>query len=768
MRMLPLPVLAIAFLSGLASLVYQINWQRDLTIVFGVSHYATTSIILAFFLGFALGAYVAKRVVDRVRRRFLLVASIEGAIALFGIASPVVFDLVQGAARSLSLVSDQPVFHLGFLRGLLAVAAILIPTTCMGMTLPAFYKIAVTMRDDRGRRIGLVTAANTLGAVAGSLLTTFVLMGRYPGRAQILLAVSLNLVSAIIALACLRAAPADATSDARRPTSAGDRPVHGRRLLLAYSMSGAAALGLEIVWNRLVYLSLDHTFYTFSLTLTTYLTGYALGSLLGGRLTALCRPSRNMVALLLLLIVLTTVLGLRVYHGGHHANDLKASIGYFPGAILITYAFLFLPSLFMGMAMPPTLHLLTAAVGDLGRDTGRAQLVNNVGSVLAVVTVGYVLLPRVGLYPVVLFCLSLVACALLLLVEPLPPGQLPRHSSLAGAVVLLALCLFAVPSALHSGHEARFYRNAEVLREDASGVWGIDRVRPQRLVLRLNGYFENSLRLPPRGIFEGDFLIPVLFHPDSLSVYMVGLGFGIGAYELLQLETVERFEAAELSPVAIELSRDVWGRFGGGFFADPRFHLVREDGRVHLESSDRLYDVIISGTNRPFYAGSTHIYSLEYWRMVAERLADGGVFMQWLPLYSEESALLLLRTFSEVFPKALVVRHTQYVYMLGFAGPVPPLGRDAFARARGRLPAAVRRAAFFSPDALLGRTYRIDAERLSQRFPLNRDDFPACEYSFRGFENERSIPAAAIDTVFGEYLAPIDAGRSPRSPPARR
>lgn len=728
-------VVVVAFLSGAASLVYQINWQRDLSLVFGVSHYATTTVVLGFFLGFAFGAELARRLVDRGAGPFLLMAALEVTVFGYAWASPYVFDGVKALTAVLAPTGQVSLAVVTLVRAVLSTGAVLVPTVCMGATIPVFLKASVRLPELRGSHAGFISSVNTLGAVAGSVVTTFVMMGSVAGQTQVHLASLLNLSAGALSLwqhRRLRAASPEAP-----PPRVATPFEPDRALLAAYALSGAAGLGLELVWNRTVFMSLDHTIYTFALTLTVYLVGYATGSFSSGLLLRRAQVTRSTVGALMLVSLLTAVLGFRVYWSGLHVTPLVERLGYFPAATLVVTAFMFLPVFFMGMAMPLVLQLATRDLESLGADAGRAQLLNNLGSVAAIVVVGFVLVPLTSTYVTTLACLGVLGLGVALVLQPTAEVT-GRKALLArgGAVLAAGVPLLLLPVDLHAGHVRAHFAKATVLQEDSSGLWGLDGVDGSSLVLRLNGYYENHLPLPPRDSIQGDFLIPAMVKPKVGRVYMVGLGLGIGAWELLKLDDVTQFDAAELSGAAVDLARQAWEPYGGGFFHDRRFRVIQEDGRAFLEHAPQPYDVVISGTNRIFYAGSTHLYSVEYWELVKRKLAPGGVFLQWLPAYSLDSTLSLLRSFSEVFPDALVLRYTNYVYMVGFRDGTPaslePVVREAYARA----PAVFATSALPTAEKFLETLLHRGEGFAGISVPANRDDLPVCEYSFRGFEED--------------------------------
>src|SRR5688500_5599420 len=178
----PLILLCSCFvLSGIAALIYQTAWTRQFAIVFGTSELAIATVLAAYMGGLALGALLAERFLPHVVRPVLTYALLEIGIAASAIfAVPALLWLANLALQA--FFGDQPtppdsdhagttVFYL-----LSAFLALALPTTLMGATLPMLARYAVAEEAQIGRRIGLLYAMNTAGAVLGALLTAFALL----------------------------------------------------------------------------------------------------------------------------------------------------------------------------------------------------------------------------------------------------------------------------------------------------------------------------------------------------------------------------------------------------------------------------------------------------------------------------------------------------------------------------------------------------------------------------------------------------------------
>jgi spermidine synthase len=307
------------FASGAAGLIYQVAWVRILSLIFGVTVYAVSTVLAGFMAGLALGSYLAGRVTDRIRNPLRAYGLVERGIGACGLLTPRAFAALRDAYPAIDAwIEAQPaawasggsggalVGAAGWLpavvRFLLAFAILLVPTTLMGATLPVILKSSLVRGSSLGRSVSLLYAVNTFGAIAGTVAAGFYLIAHHGVQASIQAAAALNLVVGVAALA-LSLGPAPAAHHApqskiRGPAPAGDpeskiEPAgawswRSAVVLVAFGVSGLCALGYEVVWFRLLSLfAFENSTYAFTVMLATVLFGiaagsYALGPLLGG------------------------------------------------------------------------------------------------------------------------------------------------------------------------------------------------------------------------------------------------------------------------------------------------------------------------------------------------------------------------------------------------------------------------------------------------------------------------------------------------------
>jgi len=171
-------LLFVAFVTGMASFMYEIGWIRMLSLVLGSTTHGFELMLSAFITGLAFGGLVIKRYIDRLQHpiRFLaFVQLIMGALALLTL--PLygnTFDVMQWLILNLDKTHDG--YVLFTLSSHVIALSIMLPTTFMaGMTLPLITY--VLLRRGYGEKsIGAVYASNTVGAIAGVFIAVHLAM----------------------------------------------------------------------------------------------------------------------------------------------------------------------------------------------------------------------------------------------------------------------------------------------------------------------------------------------------------------------------------------------------------------------------------------------------------------------------------------------------------------------------------------------------------------------------------------------------------------
>jgi spermidine synthase len=661
-------------LSGAGGLVLEVAWFRRLAQVVGGSSVALAGVLAAVIGGMALGAWIVGRFADRAPSPLSLYARLEFGVALSALVSP---WLLHGAGTLLvpldRAFAGSPEL-LPALRFVVAVLFLAPLALCLGGTLPA---AAATVRSGGqrvGREVGLLYACNTLGAVAGTLLAGFLLLP------------ALGLAGTMRAAAILAgAAGAGARLHARRsgeerpppPSFRVPAPEAGRAVRL-YALSGFLGLSAQVAFTRGLVLVFGSATYAFTTVLAVFLLGIGLGAAAGARLA---RRADGALARLELCVALTAAaLGLaahalfglpRLYLHGY----LLVGPGFGAGIALRFFlaALVLLPGcLGLGVAFPLAARL--AGRAGAGRGTGALYAANTLACVLGSTLATFALVPWLG--PQLAAAGVAAAVALVVLAEG-------RRRALAIAFALAALGLLPAPEAARERLYTGVYytpenyladgRIDEEAWEDGADVPFVAFGRESTVALHrwygpLSLLVDGKAEASEQSALDLQHLallghVPMCVHPGPGRVLVVGLGLG-KTYEAVARHDPAVVEVVEIEASVVRAARRIGVR-------PPR--VVIADARAHLRATRDRYDVVTSDPIHPWVRGSGDLYTREYFLAVRDRLAEGGVACQWLPLYQMALADVrsVIATFASVFVADAYFAGTDLV-LVGCGDREPP------------------------------------------------------------------------------------------------
>ena len=748
----------LVFLSGAASLVYEVLWLKELGLLFGSTAYAASTTLAVFFLGLAAGGAVFGRLSPRLRSPLRTYAWIELGIA----ASAVAYFLLLAIYFRLygplyDTLADRPAAF-NAARIALATLALLPPAALMGGTLPVLGQHLVRRPDELGRIGSFLYAVNTLGAATGAFLAGFVLPLALGFDRAYLLAMAVNVAVAALAWRLAEAADARGAS-AREPSvdqqhaqrqgkvprgrpvvpDAADTACPAWLLATVACLSGAFALGLEVLWTRMFAQVLQNSVYTFSIILVVFLAALAAGSAIANRL---CRVRAAPGQVLWLLLTLSG-LGVAVIPFGFH--DLTGGLGtlvtgdgwllYVFSIFANTALLLFVPAAVLGSAFPYLLRAAEGSRAEPGAIIGRLNALNTGGAVVGSLTAGFVLLGSIGLWN----SMRLFAFGYLVLALPAcwngwrtPRARLLPAAATIGAVALLGTLVDASRLPVVNVNTDR----GERLLETWEGPDGVVAVveRPGNRRIKVNNFYTlgGTASIEHE---QNQALLPLMTHPRPRTVFLLGLGTGITAGAALR-HPVERLLVCEIAADVIAAAAAWFDAPSGGLFNDPRATVRACDARNHLLGTTERFDAIIADLFVPWRAGVGNLYSREHFQAARERLAPGGLFVQWLPLYqlSRREFEVVARTMLTVFEQVTVWRGSfaaerPVLALIGAAGPTT-LDPDVIDR-NGEYLSGGRQ---LPPSTSLAVTLPFyagnlsAADRLIPPGPINTDDRPLVEY----------------------------------------
>ena len=749
------------FLSGLSALIYQLLWMRELGFVFGNTIYSSTTVLTAFMGGLAIGSHLFGRWADRFQSPIKVFAILEWVVAGYALVLPYLFHLVQLIYRAAAQnISDDLVF-LTPLRFSLSILILLVPTIAMGGTLPVLMRGLAREELHFGARLGWLYGINTLGAVAGVFLSGFWLIPALGLTRTNQLAVLSDVLAGLVAWALsgrFTSAPTVAKKGSVHRVSWSALTMPARYAIGATMVCGFTSLALEVIWFRALILVFGSTTYSFTVMLGVFLLGMSLGSLAVAQLLDRVRNLLPWLAGTLALIGAATLWSMYHFDRGpelllnYLAQDGFSWSAMNKARLLIALSHLAAPALLFGASFTMATRIVRHESTSSSGAVGLVYALNTAGAVLGSLVGGFLLLPTLGMEKSLLLIGVFLWLAGVLSLAVWPGSRFKRWAWAAVSVVSLTGLLLHPPawnkSMLASGAffaPFNFVRDGKVvLREMIS----LDRLLHYQEALASTvsvhigdderKYFcvdgKTEADQSPRSMVLQRMIghLPSLLHPNAKSGVNIGLGAGV-SFGALGCHPLDHLEVVEINP-AVQYATRVWGPLNHHILDNPRALVTINDGRNHLFCTPRTYDIITADPFEPVMAGAAHLYSVDYFQLARDRLNDGGIMGQYLPLYemSLDDYLTIVRSFVKVFPNTALFFTGFDTILIGFKGEVA-LSAQVLRR-NFEVPAVKQSLAeigFTSPEMLLG-MFVADLS-LHPEFAgsgaLNTDEYPIIEYS---------------------------------------
>ena len=674
---------ALFYLSGIAGLIYQVLWLRRLSVVFGVTVYAASTVLAAFMAGLAIGSALSGRVLRRGVSPLTAFGIAEILIGVTGLLSPILLDAASALYIALHGIAPDSLSLLTIARLVCSLAILAVPTTMMGITLPLLTAAVSQQKDSAGTSVSWLYALNTLGAMTGTLLAGYILIPAIGIRMAFLLAATLNVVVGSVALWLARGHQAetedrDGMRELVRAGLAPPIPVESgfdRALLAIVFISGFASLALEIVWFRVMLQFVVATTEAFTAMLTTVLGGIAVG----GMLAALILRSRGDHSTALGLVqALTGVAAVgsmsfllwTVQHGWETMTLWRA--------VLIA---ILPPSLGMGLGFPLALGMAARAAAAIDREAlakriGRLYSLNVAGAILGSLVGGFLLLPRLGSVN------ALIALGAMFVISGLLILIARRGVWRWSAAVVLASLFFLIARDLPDPFRVaidRRYGNQllEFWREEGAQTVVSVRASQFQHVLYLDGLHQANDQPEMVLLHRSIGHLPMVLHGAPQDALVVGMGGGatpgaVSQYPGTRVQIVELSDSVrKAAPHFAHVNYDLLNR--------PNVSIRIDDGRNFLALTNRRFDVITADIIQPGHAGAGLVYSKEYFTLVRNALKENGVVLQWIGLRPSIEYKLIMRTFLDVFPHATLWHDANFM-----VGTLTPLSLDPAAIERLR------------------------------------------------------------------------------------
>lgn len=691
-----LRLVALCFvLSGATGLIYEVLWARMLGLVFGATTVAISTVLAAFMGGLAIGSALAGRIGAKIARPIRAYGILEIGIAIYALAVPFIFALVDDFYFVLWNKFSPSFFVFSLLRFFLSGLLLLIPTTLMGATLPVLSAALLRSQKTPTTSVTKLYTRNLVGAICGTIAAGFFLLPTLGVRRTIYVASVINICIGIAAIIAEWRFGTLAEPSGQRTTNKSVRSDEAIEIdqpkfwLFCAFVSGFVTFSTQVAWTRVLTMIVGSSTYAFSITIALFLLSLSLGAYVVARLPLRVNPRRVLMtfelvtafSLVLSILVINKMPSLLI------AMGLKLNISTWLGLLALQLALITLliplPAFLMGATMPLVLRWADGHGQRSIQLVGLSYAVNTVGAIAGALIAGFVLIPKTSTRFTIMFAVTLCLVVAGMAYEPKPGSRDRdvRKALAAGATISLILLAFLVSPRMdlaylsvgaydslvrvlaktrgatadsaserkeRGEHKLLFYEEGPTATVTVRKDWDV-------ISMAINGRTNASDREDmPNQVMLGQ--LPLLLSPRPKRALIVGFASGISVGSMLQ-SPIESVECVELEPATVGASR-FFEHVNNRPLDDPRLRLIIDDARSYLRVTSNRYDVIVSEPSHPWVPGVANLFTKEFFALGRDRLNEDGLFVQWVQIYqlSTDSLRSVLATFQHVFPHVLLFR----------------------------------------------------------------------------------------------------------------
>ena len=626
------------FVSGFCGILYEIVWLRLSMAQFGVTS-ALVSIVVSMFMGgLGLGSWGSGWLMRRFESRAGILGLRLYALAelLIGISALLVPLQLQWG-RMLLEKTGLPSSGTYYLASGVCIALTLVPwCACMGATIPlAMASIKSNFQENSSNSFSFLYLANVIGATLGAVIPLLLIeLYGFHGTLKIgavcngALAVSAFVLSTRLHGVQEGATQAVASAEPKQYTQ------NWRPLALLFA-TGLTSMGLEIVWIRIFTPYLGTMVYAFAAILALYLIATLLGSKVYRVWSRKHSAEPAMIWLGLGFCAMLSLVG----------GDPSFRLPTFLRPILGIVPF----SLVLGFVTPMLVDRWSEGNPDRA---GTAYATNVAGCILGPLLAGFVLLPLANEHWVI--CMFAIPW----LLAGFNPAWLTGTTlKIQRPIVAYALALLALQLTWVSKDYETQFPNRIVLRDSTATIVAATSDKGAKRLL-VNGVGITSLT--PITKVMAHLPMASLNHPPQNAL---NICFGMGTTFRSLISWGVPTTSVELVP-SVPVVFPYYHPDGFQVLQSPLAHVVIDDGRRFLERTSEQFDVITIDPPPPIEAaGSSMLYSKEFYAVLSQRLRHDGILQQWLPEGDPVVRSAVTRALAESFP---YVRFFQYYPEWGY------------------------------------------------------------------------------------------------------
>jgi spermidine synthase len=427
---------------------------------------------------------------------------------------------------------------------------------------------------------------------------------------------------------------------------------------------GLCTMSYEVLWFRILTYFVDNSIHSFAIMLTAFLCGLTVGGLLFSRFIDKRKDPFLFLGMMEIGIALSCMLSIPMIAKSYEMiGEVGKLAGPSWGAEVGTRFAVFslamiVPTALMGGAFPLVIRIYSAGSASPGRSIGHVYGVNTIGCVFGSFLAAFVLLPWLGIQnaiTAVSFTNLLIGIACIAVGSNLPPRS--RGAVCGGSAAAACIVLGSVPGNAFLDVYSHVYpapaNELLYLKENATGTTAVfqDAKRKSQKYLLIDGRGEVSTDYFSMRAFRFLGLLPAFHFPEPKTALIVTFGSGIAAGSIVGIPGITRADCVEICGEAFNAAH-FFASENHDVLLDPKIHLIVNDGRNYVLTTEERYDIISADATHPTSSDSWILYTREFYDLCRSRLHAGGIMSQWIPLHGilERDFKTILKTFHSAFP----------------------------------------------------------------------------------------------------------------------
>lgn len=687
-------LILLVFVAGACSLAVEVSASRLLAPYFGDTLFVWANLIGLILLYLTAGYYIGGRLADRYPRAtvlYMLTGSAALLIALIPLISQPVLTWTQRA------FADNPlgVFYGSFISVILL---FLIPTVLLGCVSPFAIRLRIEQVGSAGSISGKLYAISTVGSMLGTFLPVLLLLPNIgTARTFFAFALALALVSLTGWLGSRRQEQAMAGANASTPhlqearkrtltlPRFADYSLQTWMLLLLVFVEGACALAVEISASRLLAPYFGTSLFIWANLIGLILLYLTVGYYVGGRFADRYPSAAVLYTLTIAAAFVIALIPLiaRPIMAWSQSSFATYSVGVFYGSLASVILLFAIPVILLSCVSPFAIRLQVEQVGRSGSIAGKLYAISTAGSIVGTFLPALVLIPSIGTYRTFFaFAVVLLLTSILgLLISSstnVVPGARPGLSVRLLSILLLIPMIWstlAIQGPIKPADGSDGGGTLLTERESAYNYIQVVNVGHETQLILNEGVGIHSIYDPDNSLTGGpwDYFLDAPyfnnppFTPQQVrNVCVIGLGAGTIPHELTAAYGPISIDGVELDGEIVNLARQHF------HMNEPNLHVIVQDGRYYLQTTQKKYDEIgIDAYQQPYVP--FQLATKEFFQEVRSHLTPTGVAVINAGRTNTDLRLVeaLAQTMHAVFPNVYIVDTARFTNSIIIATNAP-------------------------------------------------------------------------------------------------